>query len=93
MCVISLRPILEINTDVINFIKLPLSEKSGQIDELRFTISLIGTIKSDLTQSQKNSAFAQAGCRKLLLACLSLIEEIANKALDIAVNQKRQQFQ
>ncbi len=89
----SLNKILEINTDVINFIKLPLPEKSEQIDEFRFTMTMIGTIKSDLIQTQKNSAFVQAGCRKLLLTCLSVIEDIAKKALDIFVNRKRQQFQ
>jgi len=89
----SLHKILEINTDVINFIKLPLPEKSEQLDEFRFTITMIDTIKTDLSQAQKNSAFVQAGCRKLLLTCLSLIEDIAKKALDIFVNQKRQQFQ
>jgi hypothetical protein len=89
----SLTRIVTLSNDVINFIKLPLPEKSEQIDEFRFTISMIGNTKAELIQSQKNSAFVQAGCKKLLLTCISLIEDIAKNALNIFVNQKRQQFQ
>ena len=88
----SLNKIVDINADVMNFIKLPLPGKSEQVDEFRFTMTMIDAIKSDLIQAQKKSAFVQAGCRKLLITCLSLIEDIAKKALDIFVNQK-QQFQ